>query len=206
MPLRGWCFISTHCKVSLEWLTWYEEQLRHDTWLSLPDNVQEQHDLMAPAYDDVEQNHPLHQSRIQHARNTGEYQVPHTPWRVNGSHAISMSLVWRCTQSSLHTGIGCIGWKSTTVPKMSARTAMPTPKCSSPRSRPLLRIYGCMTLGSVWVNACCTTTQTPPFTSIVPMTPTSSPALTSGTLQTNFIVYSTSPSSVQLAPNLRIAI
>ena len=45
----------------------------------------QQHDMMAGAYDDYAENHhKLYRTRIQHARNHGEHQVPGTPYSVDG--------------------------------------------------------------------------------------------------------------------------
>ena len=91
-PLNGWNRHFNHSKVSLEWLAWCHHQLQQEAWNALMFEQQEQCDDMAQAYNDAEQQLPLHRLHIKHARNTGEYHIPDTSCYADGFDADTLTV------------------------------------------------------------------------------------------------------------------
>ena len=69
----------------MKWLMWQEHQLQSEAWLNMSEDEDQQHNMMARAYDDYAENHhPLYRRRIQHAWNCGEHHVPGTRYSTDG--------------------------------------------------------------------------------------------------------------------------
>ena len=73
----------------MEWLTWCEQNLRHQAWFALSPEEHDDHEAMARAYGQAAaaDHHPLYHQRIRHARNEGEYHNPGTQYMVDGYDA-----------------------------------------------------------------------------------------------------------------------
>ena len=83
-PLGGWRNRINQSQVALEWLTWWDHQLRQQALEQLTHEDLKAQDLMASAYPD--HPHPTQRHYLQHVGNAGEYHLPGTTFSVDGFH------------------------------------------------------------------------------------------------------------------------
>ena len=84
-PLWGWKNKMNQSKVALEWLYWQEHCLQSQAYMAMSEEDRDAFDLMELA--DNDGAHPLHQTRIQHVGNAGEYKIPESRYFVDGYDA-----------------------------------------------------------------------------------------------------------------------
>ena len=76
--------------MALEWLTWYDHQLRQQVLYQLTHEDLEAHDMMARAYPD--HPHLTQRHYLQHVGDAGEHHVPDTKFTVDGFHRETSTL------------------------------------------------------------------------------------------------------------------